>query len=433
VASLKELKGRIVSVKSTQKITKAKKMVAAAKLRKAQAAAEAARPYATRLEGVVASLASKVGGSDSAPQLLAGTGKSDTHLLVVLNSDRGLAGAFNSNIVKAARDKALELQAQGKKVLFYLIGRKGRPVIARLFGGQIVEQYETTGIRDIGFEQAHDVSAKVMELYEAGVFDVAHLFYSKFRSALLQEATGQQLIDHDRSSAPSSTCKFQARKKTMATAAGKDPANALLKTPAKAGGAAPKANRHRHGQQVASVLEVAQHLGENTVRTIAMDATDGLTRGQPVTDTGAQITVPGRPGQTLGRIMNVIGEPIDEQGPINHRDRADPPPRPPSSRAVDRKQHPRHRHQGHRPDRALRQGRQDRPVRRRRRRQDRADQELINNIAKAPWRLLGVRRRRRTHPRRQRPLSRDDRVVAWTRPRRAARPKAPSAPSSMAR
>ena len=194
MANLKELKGRIGSVKSTQKITKAKKMVAAAKLRKAQAAAEAARPYATRLEGVVASLASKVGGSDSAPKLLSGTGKSDTHLLVVLNSDRGLAGAFNSNIVKAARDKALELQAEGKKVLFFLVGRKGRPVIARLFAGQITEHYETTGIRDIGFEQAHDVSLKVMELYEAGAFDVAHLFYSKFRSALLQEATGQQLI-----------------------------------------------------------------------------------------------------------------------------------------------------------------------------------------------------------------------------------------------
>jgi F-type H+-transporting ATPase subunit gamma len=171
MASLKELKGRIVSVKSTQKITKAKKMVAAAKLRKAQAAAEAARPYAERLEGVVASLASKVGASDSAPKL------------VVLNSDRGLAGAFNSNIVKAARDKALELQSQGKKVLFYLVGRKGRPVIARLFPGQIIEQYETTGIRDIGFEQASDISAKVMELYEAGAFDVAHLFYSKFRAA----------------------------------------------------------------------------------------------------------------------------------------------------------------------------------------------------------------------------------------------------------
>src|SRR3546814_18886336 len=145
MASLKELKGRINSVKSTQKITKAKKMVAAAKLRKAQAAAEAARPYAERLEGVVASLASKVGAADSAPALLSGTGKSDTHLLLVLNSARGLAGAFNSNIVKAARDKALELQAAGKTVRFFLVGRKGRPVINRLFPGQIVEHYETPG------------------------------------------------------------------------------------------------------------------------------------------------------------------------------------------------------------------------------------------------------------------------------------------------
>lgn len=194
MASLKELKGRINSVKSTQKITKAKKMVAAAKLRKAQAAAEAARPYAERLEGVVASLASKVGAADGAPKLLSGTGKSHTHLLLVLNSDRGLAGAFNSNIVKAARDKAHELQAAGKTVRFFLVGRKGRPVINRLFPGQIIENYETTGIREIGFEQAREVAEKVSELFEAGAFDVAHLFYSKFRSALVQEATGQQLI-----------------------------------------------------------------------------------------------------------------------------------------------------------------------------------------------------------------------------------------------
>ncbi|UNK79443.1 F0F1 ATP synthase subunit gamma [Sphingopyxis granuli] len=194
MASLKELKGRINSVKSTQKITKAKKMVAAAKLRKAQAAAEAARPYAERLEGVVASLASKVGAADGAPKLLSGTGKSDIHLLLVLNSDRGLAGAFNSNIVKAARDKAHELQAAGKTVRFFLVGRKGRPVINRLFPGQIIENYETTGIREIGFEQAREVAEKISELFEAGAFDVAHLFYSKFRSALVQEATGQQLI-----------------------------------------------------------------------------------------------------------------------------------------------------------------------------------------------------------------------------------------------
>jgi len=194
MASLKELKGRIASVKSTQKITKAKKMVAAAKLRKAQAAAEAARPYAARLEGVVASLASKVGVSDSAPKLLSGSGKDQTHLLVVLNSDRGLCGAFNSNIIKAARDKAYALQAQGKTVRFFLVGRKGRPVIARLFPGQIVEQYDTTMFRNLGFDQANEIAAQLMDMFAGGAFDVAHVFFSKFRSALLQEATGQQLI-----------------------------------------------------------------------------------------------------------------------------------------------------------------------------------------------------------------------------------------------
>ncbi|MEY4269214.1 MAG: synthase gamma chain [Pseudomonadota bacterium] len=194
MASLKELKGRIGSVKSTQKITKAKKMVAAAKLRKAQAAAEAARPYAKRLEGVVASLASKVGVSDSAPKLLSGSGKADTHLLVVLNSDRGLAGAFNSNIVKAARDTANALIAEGKTVKFYLVGRKGRPVINRLFPGMIAHQYDTTGMREVGFEQARIIAAEVMDMFGSGQFDVAHLFYSKFRSALVQEATGGQMI-----------------------------------------------------------------------------------------------------------------------------------------------------------------------------------------------------------------------------------------------
>lgn len=194
MASLKELKVRINSVKSTQKITKAKQMVAAAKLRKAQAAAEAARPYAQRLEGVVASLASKVGPSDNAPRLIGGTGKDDVHLLVVANSDRGLAGAFNSNIVKAARDKALELQSQGKTVVFYLIGRKGRAVINRLFPGQVIATYDTTGYRELGFANAHDIADQVSEMFDAGKFDVAHLFFSKFRSALVQEATGQQII-----------------------------------------------------------------------------------------------------------------------------------------------------------------------------------------------------------------------------------------------
>ncbi|MBB3980402.1 F-type H+-transporting ATPase subunit gamma [Sphingobium fontiphilum] len=196
MASLKELKIRIGSVKSTQKITKAKQMVAAAKLRKAQAAAEAARPYSSRLEAVVASLASKIAGGsgEGASPLLAGTGKDDVHLLVVANSDRGLAGAFNANIVKAARAKAEELIAAGKTVKFYLIGRKGRPVINRTFPGMIVAQYDTTGVKEPGFAQAQAIAQELGKMFLDGKFDVAHLFYSQFKSALAQIPTEQQII-----------------------------------------------------------------------------------------------------------------------------------------------------------------------------------------------------------------------------------------------
>ena len=210
MASLKELKIRIGSVKSTQKITKAKQMVAAAKLRKAQAAAEAARPYSSRLEAVVASLASKIAGGsgEGASPLLAGTGKDDVHLLVVANSDRGLAGAFNANIVKAARAKADELIQQGKTVRFYLIGRKGRPVINRTFPGMIVAQFDTTGVKEPGFNQASEIAHELTDMYLNGKFDVAHLFYSQFKSALAQIPTEQQIIpvkipaDADRNAIP---------------------------------------------------------------------------------------------------------------------------------------------------------------------------------------------------------------------------------------
>ncbi|PXW68434.1 ATP synthase F1 subcomplex gamma subunit [Blastomonas natatoria] len=194
MASLKELKGRIASVKSTQKITKAKQMVASAKLRKAQAAAEAARPYAERLERVMASLASKISISDSSPKLLAGTGKDQIHLLIVTSSDRGLCGAFNSNIVKAAKLKARELEAAGKTVLFYLVGRKGRGMIIRDYPKQIVRYFDTTNLKNQGFAEAQAISAELIAMYEKGEFDVAHLFYSKFRSALLQEPVGRQII-----------------------------------------------------------------------------------------------------------------------------------------------------------------------------------------------------------------------------------------------
>jgi F-type H+-transporting ATPase subunit gamma len=194
VATLKELKLRIGSVKSTQKITKAKQMVAAAKLRRAQAAAEAARPYAERLEGVVASLATKVGGSSSAPRLLSGTGRDQVHLLVVMAADRGLAGAFNANIVKAARFHAEALLAQGKTVKMLLVGRKARSGLIRQYGPLVLDYYDTSTVRNVGFQQADEIAAKVLELYEAGGFDVATLVYSKFRTALLQVPTVQQII-----------------------------------------------------------------------------------------------------------------------------------------------------------------------------------------------------------------------------------------------
>jgi len=194
MASLKELKGRINSVKSTQKITKAKQMVAAAKLRKAQANAEAARPYAARLAAVMGSLAGKVVVSASSPKLLAGTGKDQVHLLVVANSDKGLAGAFNSNIVKAALVTARSLEAEGKTVLFYLVGRKGRAVIRRAYPKAILAMFDTTDVREPGYAEAERIADELVALYEDGKFDVAHLFFSKFKSALQQDPTEQQIM-----------------------------------------------------------------------------------------------------------------------------------------------------------------------------------------------------------------------------------------------
>jgi F-type H+-transporting ATPase subunit gamma len=194
VASLKELKGRINSVKSTQKITKAKQMVAAAKLRKAQAAAEAARPYAERMAHVMASLAGKAAGQANAPRLLRGTGSDQRHLLVVANSDKGLAGAFNSNIVRAALAKARELESAGKTVEFYLVGRKGRAPIRRAYPKAVGTQFDTTEVREPGFAEATRIVEELLAMFEADRFDVAHLFYSKFRSALVQIPTEQQII-----------------------------------------------------------------------------------------------------------------------------------------------------------------------------------------------------------------------------------------------
>ena len=193
MASLKALKIRIGSVKSTQKITKAMKMVAAAKLRRAQEAAMAGRPYAERLEAVMASLASRVTVSESSPKLLAGTGKDQVHLLVVATSERGLAGAFNTNIVRAARREAESLTARGKTVKFYLAGKKGR-VLRRFYPDAILHDADLSAIRTPGFDDARAIADDLVRRYEAGEFDVAHLFYGKFVSALVQEPTEQQII-----------------------------------------------------------------------------------------------------------------------------------------------------------------------------------------------------------------------------------------------
>jgi len=194
VASLKELKGRINSVKSTQKITKAKQMVAAAKLRRAQAAAEAARPYGTRLAAVMGSLAGKIAGQDNAPLLLRGTGNHQRHLLVVVNTDKGLCGGLNANIVKAAKARARNLMSEDKQVAFYLVGKKGRAPIKRDFASQVDQQFDTSEVRDPGFAEAENIADELIEMFKAGKFDVAHLVYPVFKSALAQDPVVQQLI-----------------------------------------------------------------------------------------------------------------------------------------------------------------------------------------------------------------------------------------------
>lgn len=191
--SLKELKGRINSVKSTQKITKAKQLVAAAKLRRAQAAAEAGRPYATRLSAVMASLAGKVSGS-AAPKLLSGTGADQRHLLVVVNTDKGLCGGLNSNLVKAAKAKARELQTAGKTVEFYLVGKKGRAPLKREFPSLIGAGFDTSTVKTPGFTEAEAIADELIAMFDSGQFDVAHLIFPTFKSALAQDPTVNQLI-----------------------------------------------------------------------------------------------------------------------------------------------------------------------------------------------------------------------------------------------
>ncbi|MDR3475950.1 MAG: F0F1 ATP synthase subunit gamma [Devosia sp.] len=192
--SLKDLKNRITSVKSTQKITKAVQLVAAAKLRRAQDAAVAARPYAERMGAVLAALGAAYAGRADAPALLAGTGRDQVHLLVVATGERGLAGGFNSGIARLARDEANRLIAAGKTVKILSVGRKGNDILKRTLGSNIVEVVSFREVRQLGYANAQTVGDKILALYAAGEFDVATLFFSQFRSVISQVPTALQLI-----------------------------------------------------------------------------------------------------------------------------------------------------------------------------------------------------------------------------------------------
>jgi F-type H+-transporting ATPase subunit gamma len=193
MASLKDMRVRIASTKATQKITKAMQMVAASKLRRAQTAAEAARPYAEKMDKVISDIAAAAA-SPGAPALLAGTGKDQVHLLLVCTGERGLSGAFNSSIVRLARERALALMNQGKEVKFFCVGRKGFEQLRRTFEKQIVENIELRSVRQLGFVNAEDIASKIIARFEAGEFDVCTLFYSRFKSVIAQVPTAQQVI-----------------------------------------------------------------------------------------------------------------------------------------------------------------------------------------------------------------------------------------------
>jgi len=192
--SLKDLKNRIESVKSTRKITKAMQMVAAAKLRRAQEAAEESRPYAERFSAVMAGLAASVGGNDGAPKLLTGTGSDQVHLLVVMTAERGLCGGFNSNIARLARQHAQSLMANGKTVKILTVGKKGRDQLKRDLSDSFVGHVDLTEVKRIGYSNAQDIARDVLARFDAGAFDVATLFFSKFVNVVSQEPTALQII-----------------------------------------------------------------------------------------------------------------------------------------------------------------------------------------------------------------------------------------------
>ena len=194
MASLKDLRNRIAATKATQKITKAMQMVAASKLRRAQAAAEAARPYAERMEKVLGNIAASVGANPGAPRLLAGTGADQVHLFLVCTAERGLCGPFNTAIARLARERANALLADGKEDKFFCVGRKGFEQLRRFYENRIVETVDLRAVRQIRFENADEIGRKIVAMFNAGQFDVCTLFFSRFRSVIAQVPTAQQLI-----------------------------------------------------------------------------------------------------------------------------------------------------------------------------------------------------------------------------------------------
>ncbi len=214
MASLKDLRNRITSVKATQKITKAMQMVAAAKLRRAQNAAENGRPYAEKMAQVLGNLAGNLDGGVGAPKLLSGTGQDRVHLLVVATGDRGLCGAFNSSIVRLAREHVRKLEAEGKTVKIMTVGKKGLDILRRQYRDRIVESMDIRGTKPVDYEFASQIADKIVARFDAGEFDVATLFYSEFRSVISQIPTAQRLIP----------AELPATDGTTATGAGSDAA-----------------------------------------------------------------------------------------------------------------------------------------------------------------------------------------------------------------
>jgi F-type H+-transporting ATPase subunit gamma len=220
--SLKELRNRIASVKATQKITKAMQMVAAAKLRRAQEAAVAARPYAERMERALGNLSSRIVDKNSASPLLAGTGKEHVHLLVVCTADRGLCGAFNTNIARLARDQARRLKADGKELKILCVGRKGADQLRREFAKHIVDVIELRDVKRVGFGNAKSIGDRVLAMFDAGEFDVATLYFSRFKSVISQVPTALQLIPAKLDAAPA-----DARDNAAAAQVAAEPTGAL--------------------------------------------------------------------------------------------------------------------------------------------------------------------------------------------------------------